>query len=778
MNKPKGLVIAEKPSLMRELEKAYKKSNLNAELKFVTLVGHVYRTLLPDEIDEKYKVWKKEDLPIMPSGLKYKPEQKTYSLLKAVKDALSSDSFDFVVNGCDAGREGEAIFFEVYNNLKLKMPVKRIWASDLEETTLVKAIENMLEYKNEDSLKNLMYSSFLRQEFDWLFGMNLSRAITLANRKNIPVGRVMTPTLKIIVDRELEIQKFKSQGYFEIHSFYKDDFQGVLEIDFEKTIKTKKEADEIYSKVKNEKTGTVINIDKKEAISYAPTLHSLLELQKEANTAFSFTAKKTLDVAQSLYEKHKLITYPRTSSRFLPKSMEKSLLRNISSLKNHDLYNLISSVGQKEVSALMKNPNYVDDAKITDHHAITVTHVPYRKGVLSKDEENLYSLIVKRLISLFLGPEKSIMTDLVIDINNYKFRTKAKEVTSPGYKILYPSTDKSLKVSLKKGDKVDVDKISLLEKETKPPKRYTDSSLLSAMLNPTKEISEEDLKKILKESEGLGTEATRSSIIEKLIDNKMVKRNKKALEALPFGIEIISILKNSQIASPIVTATWEKRLRQIETGSLNIDDFKKDMRLFIEKETKDSLLLKGNFNQTEKTKDKLIGKCPKCGANVYEDKYSYSCENNKKTCDFSMGKEILSRKISMTEVKKILKGEKTKEMEFTSKDGKKFKSCLVFKNGKISFEFTENRSKNETKSEKICKCSCKGNIIEDKFNYLCDSCSLKVSKIILGTSITKDDIKKLIKDKETSKKEFTSKNGKDFSAKLVLKNNKTEFSFE
>lgn len=779
MKKQKGLVIAEKPSLMRELEKAYKKSSLNAELKFVTLAGHVYMTVLPDEMDEKYKKWKKEDLPIMPSNLIYKSNPKTYSLLKAVKDALKNDDFDFVVNGCDAGREGESIFFEVYKNLKMKMPIKRIWASDVTEGVLIKAIENMLDYKDELFLQNLMKSSFLRQEFDWLLGMNLSRAATLANNSKVPIGRVMTPTLRLIVERENEIKNFKSNHYYEIESLYKIGIKGTYEKDSEKGIEKKEVAEKIYKEVKDAKKGKIVEISSKNNISNPPTLHSLLELQKEANSTLSFTAAKTLEVAQSLYEKHKLITYPRTSSRVLPRSMEKDLFKSISAFKNHDLSHHLAKVTKEDVESLMKNKNYVDDTKVTDHHAITITTTPYQKGRLSKDEENLYDLIVKRLISLFLGPEKSIMTDIEVDINSYIFKTKNKEVIDAGYKKLYPSKEQSIKINLKKFDEIDISKINLLAKETKPPKRYTDSSLLGTMANPTKEITEDDLKKVLKESEGLGTDATRSSILENLIKYKMVKREKKVFFALDYGMEIIKIMKDSEVASPITTARWEKKLREIEDGKFDPKVFKSEMRTFIEDETKKTLSLKGNFTKESSEK---VGTCPKCSSDVLDKNY-YICEKYKNGCDFILSKKILSKTIPKSEITKLLNGKETKKMKFKNKDSKEFEASLVLKNGKTEFVFDERKNeqkeKTETSNEKICTCVCKGEIIDKGNFYGCSKCSLTISKEILKGKISKKDVQKLIKEGKTDKKDFVStKTGKKFSAFLVLKNEKTEFSFE
>ena len=789
----KALLIAEKPSLARDIEAVYRKMSYPDDITFVALRGHILELKTPEEYNETWgKPWKLEVLPMIPEKFEY--NVKVRDVYKEVKEHITSGKYDYIINACDAGREGELIFYSVYKHIGKKIPVKRFWASDTTPTTIEKALNNLIDDKD-SSLTALKASAQFRAYFDWLLGMNLSRAITLKTGTLIPCGRVMTPTLAIVVQRELEIRNFKPTTFWEVEA----DFGKYKGLWFNKDTNETKFLDKSKAQAfvsKLAKEGVVENVEQKKEVEYAPTLHSLLELQKEANKAYGYTADKTLAIAQVLYEKKKLLTYPRTESRYLPKNLAEMLPHHLKCLEDIPSVNKFVTMilgDKKRISETASNKKYVNDKKVTDHHAIIPTNMRPKLEELSEEELNIYMLVVKRFLSIFLDPCVANKTTIITDVSGEKFKTTGKTIVDLGYKALYDNKDEKDDIipNVKKGESVSVKEINLLEKQTTPPSRYNDATLLQAMQNAGKFIDDEKLANVLKESAGLGTSATRAEIIKKLVYRQMLDRKGKSIIPTDLGIKIIEILNGQDIVSPELTAVWENKLAEIEAEKYDIKKFYNEMIEYT-KETTQRFIDEITTTISNGNNDKeVIGKCPKCGSDVIMGKQYYLCKNYKnedtsKECDFIISKTFNGANITKTEVKKLLSGKETKEYEFTWSSGKKGKGKLKFENGKLTVVFANGSNSGNNKSpngEKkvVGKCpKCNGNVVEANY-YMCEnyknSCDFIIGKTIRGATITTEDVEKILRGEETKELEFTWSSGKKGKAKIKLKGDKLDFVF-
>ena len=501
--------------------------------------------------------------------------------------------------------------------------------------------------------------------FDWLLGMNLSRATTLKTSKTIPVGRVMTPTLNIVAMRDLEILNFVPKNYYEIEGDFEKYkgmwFQEIEDLDDKtkkKTITSFEDKGKAQALIDSlGKTAKVTSVEQENVRQNAPALHSLSELQKDANKAYGFTASQTLDLAQSLYEKHKILSYPRTSSRALSTSMAKEIHKHLEAIQDvPDVQKYVKNIlgDRKRIDSTMSSKKYVDNKKITDHHAIIPTQLKPNLTALSDMELKLYILVVKKFVAIFLDPYITNKTTIITNIDKETFKTTGSVLVDMGYRELYGSSKADDEIpAVKKGDILPIKGFNILEKTTTPPYPYNDSSLVEAMQNAGKFTTEDELKEILKDSEGLGTEATRAGIIEKLIEKNMLMRKGKTIRATEFGFKIIEILEGKDIISPELTAQWEGKLRDIEEGSYDKSDFYKEMIKYVLSET-DDIVKNLNTKLSSMDTKEAIGKCPKCSANVVVTEKYYICQDYKKSCDFVFGKTIGGTNITKTEAIKII----------------------------------------------------------------------------------------------------------------------------
>lgn len=608
MANKKKLIICEKPSVASEFSKCLKLSLKNdgfyeGDNYVVTwCVGHLCTLKDPKDYDENWGKWDFNLLPMIPKKYEIKCIEQTKKQYYVVKKLLNSDKFEAVINACDAGREGELIFQNVYKLSGSVLPIFRMWTSAaITDETIKRELANL---KPMSQFQGLANAARARACADWTIGINGTRALTLsANvyKEVISIGRVQTPTLTFLVNRELEIKNFKPKTFFQIKSDMNKDgyeFSSLHEFlnpdsnELENKFNTIEDAKKILVKIDGCKIAIVSDvIETKKKVS-PPLLFSLTELQKEANKIFSFSAQKTLEIAQSLYENHKLISYPRTDSSCLPNDML-NLVKNLfvfvgEYYSNYSKYtNLII-----QEDTFKNNKRIFDDSKVTDHHALIPTGIKNREA-LSNDEALIFDLICKRFIASFLEEYVELNKKIVFNINNFLFKTSGKTPIKMGWKDVYNLTENDNEdknsndvpqnlPNLVKGDNVSVKKIYLDEGKTKPPPRYTEATILSAMESPSKFLDKEqiDEREILKEK-GLGTPATRASIIDSMIDRKYCERKSKSLVPTAKAIALINNLKPESLKSPIITAKWEQKLAEIEKNEYSLKDFSTELNDFV-----------------------------------------------------------------------------------------------------------------------------------------------------------------------------------------------------
>ena len=796
----RALLIAEKPSLMREIQNVYNKINHPDSIEFMAFAGHTMSLCEPNEYcDEWAGKWAWEQLPMIPETWRTKVSADKKSLYNSIRNKLDSGNYDYIINACDPDREGQAIFQYVYDHLKCKLPIKRFWTNDLTEGAIEKSLRN-LRYSGDGlkpDLDNLTRASMLRGRFDWLIGMNMTRAASIKMNSTVRTGRVKTPTLAIIVKRELEIRNFKPITTYELNANYKEGFSGVL-FDDEGNVSftTKDGADKILKALGD--TATVESVTKSTAKTAPPTLYKLSDLQIDTSKMFGYGADKTLELVQSLYEK-KFLSYPRTDNRCISSALAKDfdkLLASVACIPELESFAKDAMSDKTLLAKVAKDKKYVDDAKLAQsgHYAIVPTTVHPKLNSLTTEEKNVLITVYKRFLSIFLPPLVEEKTVVVTNNNDYKFKTNGKVLVDKGFMILYNNNFNDTNLpALKKGQVVNVKDFEMKEKTSTAPQRYSDGTLINVMDNPVKFLEDETLKSIMKEKHGIGTEATRANIISELVKNGYIEKKGKGkveyIYATDMGISIIQNLQGMDITSVDLTGIWEEKLQKIEFGEMSASDFEKDMVKFVNKSIDD---IKNSNMGAVFSSDKfpVVGYCPKCGASVHEGKNSYFCANYKKTCDFALSNKILNTKIPAAEVKKVLSGKNSKEFEFKKADGKTFTAALALdQNNNVGFAFnngTSNTSQAKTssapaKNSTDLSCPICGKKIKDtgKF-YLCEAykepCSFLIPHEFNGATITLDDVKKLLNG-ETLKKEFTWKSGKKSTNDLILEDNKLKVIF-
>jgi len=602
----KTLVIAEKPSVARDIARVLKCSQrgdgyLHGGDYIVSwAIGHLVTLQEPEDYNPALKRWQRADLPIVPPVMGLKPIQKTEKQLKILKQLMESHKIAQIVCATDSGREGELIFRYIYHWANCKKPVKRLWISSLTDAAITDGLAKMRDGREYD---NLYASARCRAEADWLVGMNATRAFTLKNGELLPVGRVQTPTLAILVDRQKEIMAFVSKEYWEVQAEFtveaESQYNGMwVSPEGEQKIFEKEQAEAIAAKVLHQ-PGIVESVKTEEKRQLPPQLFDLTELQRECNRKLHFPAQKTLTIAQSLYEKHKLITYPRTDSRYLSKDMEPKLRPVLESIQEAP-YNSFAA----HLLTLPKLPitsRIVNDAKVTDHHAIIPTGSRKSLSGLTGDERAVYDRILRNFMAVFYPAYVYDITTVITLVQDERFQSKGRMDKNLGWTALYahektvaqekpaPEKAKAKKQSnddespslpqLSQNMQVTTTQAEVLQKKTQPPKPYTEASLLSAMEHAGRFVDDEALKEALKAS-GLGTPATRAAIIEKLISSGYVERNKKNLVPTAKAIGLID-MSPPELRSPETTGKWERGLQRIASGELDDKRFMDSIRRYV-----------------------------------------------------------------------------------------------------------------------------------------------------------------------------------------------------
>lgn len=574
-------VLAEKPSVARDIARVLGantpgKGCLKGGGYVVTwAVGHLVTQVNPEEIDARWKTWRQDTLPMLPENIPLKVIAQSRDQFQCVKTILNAPQVDSVICATDAGREGELIFRRIYQMAGCRKPFRRLWISSMTEEAIAEGFANLRDGADYDGL----YASALcRSDADWLVGMNGSRAFTLRYDSLLSVGRVQTPTLSILVKRALEIRNFVPENYWEVQA----DFGGYrgtwIDKDGKTRIPDEKTAKEIVSAVTG-REGEVLEVSTERKRVPPPLLYDLTTLQREANARYGFTAQKTLNLAQALYEKHKLLTYPRTDSRYLSHDMCPKV-RGILKGMPEPLRALVLSPDK----AVDPGKRVYDDAKLTDHHAIIPTG--RRPGTLTADEQKLYEMVARQLIAAFYPDMEYDAMSAVTGVGEHKFLSRGRAVIAQGWQAANPplrskpkkGEEEQALPQLQKGQRVPVKSAKAVAKKTTPPSPYTENTLLAAMENAGKFVENEELRRQMKER-GLGTPATRAAIIERLIAVDYVRREKKALIPTDKGIRLIAVAPE-QLSSPETTGRWEKGLSDIAAGKMDPNRFMQSIRRY------------------------------------------------------------------------------------------------------------------------------------------------------------------------------------------------------
>jgi DNA topoisomerase III len=733
----KRLLIAEKPSVGQDLARVltgpFQKHEgyLEGPEDVITwAVGHLVQLAEPETYDAKYKSWRMADLPIVPSRFKLEVrDERSRKQMTVVSKQLAREDIDEVVNACDAGREGELIFAYLYEQAKAKKPVKRLWLNSMTSAATRGALASL---RPAEEFQLLEQAARSRSEADWIVGMNATRAATIRLRSSfdgaVSLGRVQTPTLALVARREEEIKAFVPEPYWLVDATFQADaqqgpdghadervyvghFQAPAGSDWARgpRIAIEERALEIVRACEG-RPGTITKLEKKEQRERAPLLYDLTTLQREANNRYGFSARRTLAAAQRLYEEHKALTYPRTSSRYLPGDMVAEIKPIAELVGEHDEYRRAAEYVQGlDVLPLGR---VVDDAKVTDHHAIIPTRSQHNLDRMDADDRRIYDMATRRFLAVF-HPEavfENTRIETTVtgadDEQKHVFRTRGKLLLVPGWRGVYDEVASVVTPGeardddedaaeqklprLDDGERVRTREIESLRRETKPPRRYSDASLLGAMETAGKLVDDDELREAMKDS-GIGTPATRSAIIERLIQVGYVERDGRALVATEKGLNVVRLLGEHALTSPSLTGSWEQRLGKIERGEDSRKSFMSDIA--------------GFAGETVKTLDETLkdvriprarlGPCPVCGHEIVENRKGYSCWSREDPgCGFVIWKAKAGKQLPLAVARELIKTGYTERpvTGFRGRSGRSFRARLALsqtEEGKWRVEFDE-----------------------------------------------------------------------------------------
>jgi DNA topoisomerase-3 len=720
----KTLVIAEKPSVGRDLARvlpgpfAKQEGWLEGPDYVITwAVGHLVQLAEPDEYEAKYKRWRMPDLPIVPSKFKLVVrDERSRKQMSVVTAQLGREDVAQVVNACDAGREGELIFAYLYEKAKAKKPVQRLWLNSMTTAAMKSAFEALRPAEDYALLEQAARS---RSEADWIVGMNATRAATIRLKSSfdgaVSLGRVQTPTLAIVARREEEIKAFVPEPYWLVDATFDagpldDDarvYEGRFHVGAKPRLASEQEALAIVEACQG-KQGTITKLDKKEQRERAPMLYDLTSLQRDANTRYGFSARRTLAAAQRLYEEHKALTYPRTNSRYLTTDMVEEIKPTAELVGGQKEYAKAAAyVTGLDVLPLAR---VVNNEKVTDHHAIIPTRAEHAVDRMGDDDKRVYDMVARRFLAVFHPEavfENTRVETTVLpaggDAGGCVFRTRGKLLLVPGWRGVYgqmPSEAKSAAEEdegtdqqlpkLEQGEQVQTLEIASERKETKPPRRYSDASLLGAMETAGKLVDDDETREAMKDS-GIGTPATRAAIIERLIQVGYIEREARALVATDKGLNVIRLLGEHALTSPDMTGQWEHRLDKIERGEDSREKFMGDIAGFAELTVKEL---------DEKLKDVRIpranlGPCPVCGHDIKENRKGYSCwARDDPGCGFVIWKGKSGKQLSVAIAKELIRAGHTSKAVtgFKARSGRSFRAHLALsqdEEGKWRVEFNE-----------------------------------------------------------------------------------------
>ena len=814
----KSLVIAEKPSVASDIAKALggftRKDDYfeNDDYVVSSAVGHLLELTVPPESEVKRGKWTFAHLPMTPPHFDLKPISKTESRLKLLKRLIKRKDVDCLINACDAGREGELIFRYIMQHAKAKKPVKRLWLQSMTKGAIQSGFNRLRE---DEALQPLANAAICRSESDWLVGINGTRAMTAFNSKSggfqlTTVGRVQTPTLTILVEREEKIKKFVQRTYWEAHATFQAQagtYEGRwFDERFDKS-KREKDADLRPERIWDpEKAAALVaqcqgqmgiaTEETKPSRQQSPLLYDLTSLQREANSRFSLPAARTLQIAQALYERHKLITYPRTDARALPEDYIPTVNETMRAFEDSQY----EAFSQKILAENWVKPNkrIFNNAKISDHFAIIPTSLGPKKK-LNEDEAKLYDMITRRFLAIFFPAAEFLLTTRITRVQEQPFKTEGKVLVAPGWLTVYgrqnQDDDKPNITAITPNEEVKTLEVENREFVTKPPPRYSEATLLSAMEGAGKLVDDEELRAAMS-AKGLGTPATRAAVIDGLLKEKYIIRNVRELQPTAKAFSLITLLRGlniPELCSPELTGNWEYELNQIEQGKLARDDFMSNIRSMTESivekaKSYESDTVPGDF-------DTLKTPCPKCGQGTVKETYkTFQCD----ACDFSLWKIVSGRQFETKEMEELLSNRTVGPLQgFRSKQGWPFAAIINLTDEfKAEFDFGKKDEDEEDQEavdfsgkEPLGACpKCKAQVYDSGMNYVCEksvgpgkSCDFRTGKIILQREIDAAQVKKLLTTGKTDLIErfVSKKTGRAFKAFLVLgKDGKVGFEFE
>jgi DNA topoisomerase-3 len=820
----KTLIIAEKPSVANDIAKTLGGFTKHDEYfesdEFVlsSAVGHLVEIAVPEEYDVKRGKWTFTHLPMIPPHFALQPIAKTESRLKVLNKLLKRKDVTQIINACDAGREGELIFRLIQQYAKAKQPVKRLWLQSMTPGAIREGFKQLREDKE---MLPLADAARCRSEADWLIGINGTRAMTAFNSKEggfylTTVGRVQTPTLSIVVEREEKIKRFVSRDFWEVRAEFvcaAGIYEGRwLDTKFKKDeTDPEKKAERLWSKAAAEsiatacrgKLGTVTE-ESKPATQMAPGLFDLTSLQREANARFGFSAKNTLGLAQALYEKHKVLTYPRTDSRHLPEDYIDTVKQTLDTVaENNNYHQFAKQILNK--NWVKPNKRIFDNTKISDHFAIIPTTQAPKN--LSEPEQKLYDLVTRRFMAVFFPAAEFQVTTRYTEVSGHQFKTEGKVMTNAGWLAIYgkeAANDKDEEnagtlVPVAKDEKVKTEKVTANGLVTKPPARYSEATLLSAMEGAGKLLDDEGLREAMA-GKGLGTPATRAAIIEGLLNEKYLLREGRELIPTAKAFQLMTLLRGlgvDELTAPELTGEWEYKLAQMERGKISREEFMREiaqMTQIIVKRAKEynNDTIPGDY-ATLKTP------CPNCGGVVKENYRRFACTQ----CEFSMSKTPGSRQFEVAEVEELLEKRVIGPLQgFRSKMGRPFAAILKIsrdeeiKNYKLEFDFGQNQDDDEnaegvdfTGQTALGPCpKCGSGVHEMGLAYVCEktvarpkACDFRSGRIILQQEILPEQMAKLLNDGKTDLLPgfISQRTRRPFKAFLVKgKDGKVSFEFE
>lgn len=820
----KTLIIAEKPSVANDIAKTlggftkhdeYFESD---EYVLSSAVGHLVEITVPEEYDVKRGKWTFTHLPMIPPHFALNPIAKTESRLKVLNKLIKRKDVTTLINACDAGREGELIFRLIAQYAKAKQPIKRLWLQSMTPAAIRDGFRRLREDKE---MMPLADAARCRSEADWLIGINGTRAMTAFNSKEggfylTTVGRVQTPTLSIVVEREEKIKRFVPRDYWEVRAEFvcaAGVYEGRwLDTKFKKDENDpEKRAERLWSKAAAEsivaacrgKPGTVTE-ESKPATQIAPALFDLTSLQREANARFGFSAKNTLGLAQALYEKHKVLTYPRTDSRHLPEDYINTVKQTLETVSENHNYQQFAAQILKN-NWVKPNKRIFDNAKISDHFAIIPTTQAPKN--LSEPEQKLYDLVTRRFMAVFFPAAEFQVTTRYTEVSGHQFKTEGKVMINPGWLAIYGKEapkDKDEEnagtlVPVAKGEQVKTDKVTANGLVTKPPPRYSEATLLSAMEGAGKLIDDEDLREAMA-GKGLGTPATRAAIIEGLLNEKYLLREGREIIPTAKAFQLMTLLRGlgvQELTAPELTGEWEYKLSQMERGKISREEFMREiaqMTQVIVKRAKeyDNDTIPGDYAT-------LKAPCPNCGGTVKENYRRFACTK----CEFSMSKTPGSRQFEVAEVEELLEKREIGPLQgFRSKMGRPFAAILKIardediNNFKLEFDFGQNQDEGEdgegvdfSEQTPLGACpKCSSGVYEMGLAYVCEKavakpkgCDFRSGRIILQQEILPEQMSKLLNDGKTDLLPgfISQRTRRPFKAYLVKgKDGKVSFEFE